>query len=249
MKQKSRIASKLFAVLVVLTLISCCFLGTTFARYTSSSSGTASVDVANWDITVNDTSKLDENTFAFNFGQISPDTTDYATWSSGDKTSKPTNTIAPTGTGSVVIKNAGEVDATVTITIGEIQFLNEGGTAVTFDSTGYEWEEGKLTGSGASAVQVQEVLKLSVTLEDGSLTDANEEDANIYQYTLTAGQSETQSITITVSSLTWTTNYTDGDVSEGAVADAIDTWIGENIASVKITIDCVAVQASEQPTT
>lgn len=247
MKQKSRIASKLFAVLVVLTLISCCFLGTTFARYTSRQSGAASVDVANWDITVNDTS-MDENTFAFNFGQISPDKTDYATWSSGDKTSKPTNTIAPTGTGSVVIKNAGEVDATVTITIGEIQFLNEEGTAVTFDSTGYEWEEGKLTGSGASAEQVQEVLKLSVTLEDGSLTDDNK-DANKYQYTLTAGQSETQSITITVSSLTWTTNYTDGDVSEGAVADAIDTWIGENIASVKITIDCVAVQASEQPTT
>ncbi len=247
MKQKSRIASKLFAVLVVLTLISCCFLGTTFARYTSRQSGAASVDVANWDITVNDTS-MDENTFAFNFGQISPDKTDYATWSSGDKTSKPTNTIAPTGTGSVVIKNAGEVDATVTITIGEIQFLNEEGTAVTFDSTGYEWEEGKLTGSGASAEQVQEVLKLSVTLEDGSLTDDNK-DANKYQYTLTAGQSETQSITITVSSLTWTTNYTDGDVSEGAVADAIDTWIGENIASVKITIDCVAVQASEYPTT
>ena len=247
MKQKSRIASKLFAVLVVLTLISCCFLGTTFARYTSRQSGAASVDVANWDITVNDTS-MDENTFAFNFGQISPDKTDYATWSSGDKTSKPTNTIAPTGTGSVVIKNAGEVDATVTITIGEIQFLNEEGTAVTFDSTGYEWEEGKLTGSGASAEQVQEVLKLSVTLEDGPLTDDNK-DANKYQYTLTAGQSETQSITITVSSLTWTTNYTDGDVSEGAVADAIDTWIGENIASVKITIDCVAVQASEYPTT
>ena len=233
--------------MVVLTLISCCFLGTTFARYTSRQSGAASVDVANWDITVNDTS-MDENTFAFNFGQISPDKTDYATWSSGDKTSKPTNTIAPTGTGSVVIKNAGEVDATVTITIGEIQFLNEEGTAVTFDSTGYEWEEGKLTGSGASAEQVQEVLKLSVTLEDGSLTDDNK-DANKYQYTLTAGQSETQSITITVSSLTWTTNYTDGDVSEGAVADAIDTWIGENIASVKITIDCVAVQASEYPTT
>lgn len=248
MKQKSRIASKLFAVLVVLTLISCCFLGTTFARYTSSSSGAASVDVAKWDITVNGTSKLDENTFAFNFGQISPKMTDYATWSSGDTTSKPTNTIAPTGTGSVVIKNAGEVDATVTITIGGIQFLNEEGTAVTFDSNGYEWEEGKLTGSGASAVQVQEVLKLSVTLEDGSLTDDNE-DANIYKYTLTAGQSGTQSITITVSSLTWTTNYTEDDASEGAVADAIDTWIGENIASVKITIDCVAVQASEQPTT
>ena len=52
MKQKSRIVSKLFAALVILTLISCCFLGSTFARYTSKSTGTASVGVAKWDVDI-----------------------------------------------------------------------------------------------------------------------------------------------------------------------------------------------------
>lgn len=69
MKQKTRIASKLFAALVVLTLISCCFLGTTMARYTTSNSGVASVDVALWNITFTGNA-TDESTFSF--GDLSP---------------------------------------------------------------------------------------------------------------------------------------------------------------------------------
>lgn len=49
---KKNIFSKLFVALVVLTLISCCFLGSTFARYTSEGTGSASVEVANWKIDV-----------------------------------------------------------------------------------------------------------------------------------------------------------------------------------------------------
>lgn len=69
MKQKTRIASKLFAALVVLTLISCCFLGTTMARYTTSDSGVASVDVALWNIEFTGDA-TDESTFSF--GDLSP---------------------------------------------------------------------------------------------------------------------------------------------------------------------------------
>ena len=46
MTKKKSIFIKLFVALVALTLISCCFLGSTFARYTSEDSGTASVNVA-----------------------------------------------------------------------------------------------------------------------------------------------------------------------------------------------------------
>lgn len=70
MKQKTRIASKLFAALVVLTLISCCFLGTTMARYTSAGTGKAAVDVALWDIKLTGGIATDENTFSF--GDLSP---------------------------------------------------------------------------------------------------------------------------------------------------------------------------------
>lgn len=75
MKQKTRIASKLFAALVVLTLISCCFLGTTMARYTSAGTGTAKVEVAKWDIEFTGGIATDENTFSF--GKLSPDMEEY----------------------------------------------------------------------------------------------------------------------------------------------------------------------------
>ena len=50
MVKKKRIVSKLILALVVLTAISCCFLGSTFARYTSGGSGASSVEVAKWDV-------------------------------------------------------------------------------------------------------------------------------------------------------------------------------------------------------
>ena len=45
-----RFELKLSFILVVLTLLSCCFLGSTFARYTSGGTGTATVQVAKWDV-------------------------------------------------------------------------------------------------------------------------------------------------------------------------------------------------------
>lgn len=78
MKQKTRIASKLFAALVVLTLISCCFLGTTFARYTSTSTGEAMIHVANWSINSDLIDHDDQTNGAqFSFGDLSADDTSY----------------------------------------------------------------------------------------------------------------------------------------------------------------------------
>lgn len=45
--EKKRISSKIFVALAALTLVSCCFLGTTFARYTTgTTSGSAGADIA-----------------------------------------------------------------------------------------------------------------------------------------------------------------------------------------------------------
>ena len=51
MTKKKNIASKLVLVLFVLTLISCCLLGSTFARYVSGGTGSASIGIAKWDVT------------------------------------------------------------------------------------------------------------------------------------------------------------------------------------------------------
>lgn len=50
MSKRKNVASRMFFALIVLTLVSCCFLGSTFARYTSSASGTATTEVAKWSI-------------------------------------------------------------------------------------------------------------------------------------------------------------------------------------------------------
>ena len=52
MTQRKSIGAKLFIALIALTLISCCFLGSTFARYTSGGKGSASTGVAKWSIDV-----------------------------------------------------------------------------------------------------------------------------------------------------------------------------------------------------
>ena len=105
MKQKTRIASKLFAALVVLTLISCCFLGTTFARYTSGGSGTATVTVADWNVNVDGT-YLDEANRTMTFGNLSPN---HEQSGSGTNESEEQ---------SIKITNDSAVHALVTMTVG-----------------------------------------------------------------------------------------------------------------------------------
>lgn len=120
MKQKTRIASKLFAALVVLTLISCCFLGTTFARYTSGGSGTATVTVADWNVNVDDT-YLDEADRTMTFGKLSPDHTQANT---GTNTAKQSITIT---------NDSSDVHALVTVTVGSTPTITRVGSASTSD--------------------------------------------------------------------------------------------------------------------
>ena len=50
MTKRKSVVSKILLLVVLLTLVSCCFLGSTFARYTSSGSGTGTLQVAKWDV-------------------------------------------------------------------------------------------------------------------------------------------------------------------------------------------------------
>lgn len=120
MKQKTRIASKLFAALVVLTLISCCFLGTTFARYTSGGSGTATVTVADWNVNVDGT-YLDEANRTMTFGNLSPN---HEQSGSGTNESEEQ---------SIKITNDSAVHALVTMTVGSTPTITRVDSASTYD--------------------------------------------------------------------------------------------------------------------
>ena len=48
MTKRKNVVSKMLLLVLILTLISCCFLGSTFARYTSSGNGSGTLNVAKW---------------------------------------------------------------------------------------------------------------------------------------------------------------------------------------------------------
>lgn len=72
MTQKRKLVSKLFVAVVVLTLVSCCFLASTFARYTSGGSGTGTVEVATWKVTGEGEGQINAQ-----FNQLSPSMDEY----------------------------------------------------------------------------------------------------------------------------------------------------------------------------
>lgn len=104
MTQKRKLVSKLFVAVVVLTLVSCCFLASTFARYTSGGNGTGTVEVATWAI-----SGPGEGEFNATFDQLSPSMDEY-------ENTPRTHSTAPVLVAT--IKNTGDVDALVTLTTG-----------------------------------------------------------------------------------------------------------------------------------
>lgn len=104
MTQKKSIASKLLLAAIALTLISFCFLGSTFARYTSKSSGSASLNVAKWSVSIPaDSTDVD-------FGKLSPSMDPYT---SAPRTNSTGKKLVAT------ITNSGEVNAEVTLTVSD----------------------------------------------------------------------------------------------------------------------------------
>ena len=225
MTQKKNIASKLVLVLFVLTLLSCCLLGSTFARYVSGGNGSASVGIAKWDVNV-DTSV--ESTIEFD--KLSP---------SMDTAASGTNRTHSTGLVKVAeITNSGEVDAEVTITVGEIDFAG-----ITFGN-GYEWQTDKVAGDGPSEAQVEALfsIKLYYTTENTAATD-NEITSGTAIETKLAKNGGTFYIWAEV---TWTsTDQQNGGTTFG---DAVDTWVGKNVKKISYSLAYTAVQASELPT-
>ena len=127
MTKKKSIVSKLLLLVLLLTLVSCCFLGSTFARYTSRGTGSATVSVAKWEITEGDGSI----TFDVK-NKLSPDMEGY------------TGSARINSTGRILVAtivNSGDVDALVSLNAGTLQLTASGyGTGVATNGTPTEEE-------------------------------------------------------------------------------------------------------------
>lgn len=105
MTQKRKLVSKLFVAVVVLTLVSCCFLASTFARYTSGGSGTGTVEVATWKVTGEGAGQINAQ-----FKQLSPSMDEYVD-------TPRTHSTAPVLVATITYEI--DVNGILTLTVGE----------------------------------------------------------------------------------------------------------------------------------
>lgn len=220
MTEKRRsIASKLLILVVMLTLISFCFLGSTFARYTSGGNGTATMQVAKWDVSIEPVA-----TTTITTNKISPSMLDYT--ANG-------NVARTHGTGAIAvatITNSSDVDAKITLDVGDIQLPGE--------LTG-KFGTGMKEAKAPTDAEVKAVFSYKLTYDLGERKGQAWPEGGV---TLEAGDGA-EALTIYME-IIWTSDT--GEIT-GTLADQRDTWIGQYVKSVSYTLTYTAVQASELP--
>ena len=230
MTKKKNIASKLVLVLFVLTLISCCLLGSTFARYVSEGSGSASIGIAKWDVT-GLTDSMD-----ISVTKISPSQEEKGAHNGDDpRTHKATPAEA-----IATITNNSDVSAKVTVTLSGLSF-KKGENAVKFGTTGWATDSKPSQKEMMDTVQLQFATVASPKENDWEALTYNADGSyEVYDGTLATGGSVAVSIWFRV---VWVSQ--DGT----SYADELDTWIGQNVEKISATLSFSAVQASELSTT
>ena len=230
MTKKKNIASKLVLVLFVLTLISCCLLGSTFARYVSGGTGSASVGIAKWEIDISGQG-VGTTDFELNTQGISPDDSAY---------DGSTTRVNETGKILVAtIENKSDVAADVSVSLGTM--------AITCDvlyGDGINADNWNDPDAAASEGQIRQVLQIKLYW-DYSETYSNKGQEWSGKKELAAATDGTGGGKIYIfAEVTWTSM--DAKYGENA-ADALDTWIGQNVETISATLSYTAVQGSEQP--
>ena len=139
-RKRSSMMVRLVAVLAVTMMFTMCFVGGTFAKYTSSATGTDSATVAKWSFKVGETDIATTNTFAFDLFKTIKD----SDVNNNETEMNPVDgsIIAPGTQGSfdLVLKNASQVTAQYaidyTVTNNNdipVKFSVDGGTTWTND--------------------------------------------------------------------------------------------------------------------
>lgn len=230
MTKRKGIVSKVVLVLVVLTLISGCFVGTTLARYASQGSGSATTSVANWRVSITGAAVSDSASMAFS--DLSPSDEE---WSS-DATRKHSTDKKLVAT----IVNAGEVDATVTVSVDTTE-ANVKVYGLGSDSNDASTTEVSFGGEYSKAT----VLSLfTVSLYYGTTEGASNATNTITSGTALRDALAPEHTYYIYAEVTWTTADSGDD---GTAGDALDTWVGNNVGSIVYNLSYTAVQASEVP--
>lgn len=226
---KKRILTRVLIVIAALTLLSCCFLGSTFAKYVTDADGTAQIGVAKWDIDVEvPAASGGTSAVTVNTSKLSPDDTEYdqATHASKPRSHTSDKFLV------AIVTNKSDVKATITVSAGD--------TATCNVMEGAEDQDGYVDKSTEAAACFS--IKF-YTSDTNSAPDATTELSDTKKATLDAKTDSATDVIYIFAEVTWTSQ----DATENG--DTLDTWIGQYVTSVSWTLTYSAVQASELPTT
>ena len=218
MTKRKSVVSKLLLLVALMTIVSCCFLGSTFARYISTGTGTATIPVAKWAINVGDT-----GSGAAKFAKLSPLAAPYE------------GTVRANPSGKILVasmSNGGDVDALVKFTIDDVVIASDAA-----------YGQGVATDGIPTADEVKEVfsVKFYYALSNNAAAATNEIPAG--GVTLNAADGQMTAIYI-FAEATWTS---DDDTIYGDDADLRDTYIGQYVANVVYNYTWEAVQVTDLP--
>ena len=220
MTKRKSVVSKLLLLVALMTIVSCCFLGSTFARYISTGTGTATIQVAKWAINVGDT-----GSGAAKFDKLSPSMDPY-------DDSVRTNTSGKILVASM--SNDGDVDALVKFTVDdkvEVACNAKYGT------------QGVATDGIPTEDEVKEVFSVKFYYATSNGADAVTKEIPEKGIRLNARGGERTAIYI-FAEATWTS---DTENITGKNADLRDTYIGMYVANVVYSYTWEAAQATERP--
>ena len=277
MENRQRTIRKLLwritAVLAVLAVVSICFVSGTFARYVSNRNGSTVTEVAKWDIDFTHETEPVTNNFTVTVGKLSPDKSEYGKYDDDDKQSagdgysgqrvKTTDAVL-----ALQITNSGDVDATLTITppaqkaLTFYEYAEDGEVVETTDKSwgsGFEIGEDGTVTAEPTLNEAQAVITMQFALvpQNTNVADIKwyslgQEGSNLgTSLTLKAAkqEGETQTEGTSVYCFYARAVWTSQDQKGKDYADALDTWLGENIAKLGGEFTFAAIQASEWPTT
>ena len=204
-----------------------CVSGITLARYVSSAGGTANTEVAKWSVSFGS-----NETVTISFGNLSPSMEEYSA-DGGVRSNESEKKLALT------VTNNGEVDAAVSISAGTVSVIEPG--SPDYGKTGYTESS---TADNPTQEQVTGLFSFDLYYDADDI--ACTEPANAVDKLTLSG--EATSVVVAAGStlnLYAVVTWTSADTELKKNADALDTWVGENIESVGLSLTLSAAQASE----
>lgn len=219
---KKRILTRVLIVIAALTLLSCCFLGSTFAKYVTNETGSAQVNVAKWDIGVETAGTTN---VTVNTGKLSPDD---AVYDQATHATKPRVHTSDKFLVAIVTNNS-DVKATITVSPG----TSADCVVIEKPATGADNYD--------NFTKTEAVKCFSIKLYKSDTNDATDATVELVSETLNAKTADPADAIYIFAEVTWTSQDTTGN------GDALDTWIGQYVTSVSWTLTYEAVQASEVP--